>query len=310
MLAIEQEGSIVVCVSPLTSLMMDQKAKFSPKGIVTEFVGEEQTDDSAIKKVLRGAVQLLYISPESLVCNPMFRNMILSPVYKEKMIALVIDEVHCVKSWYVIKTFLHHFTFTVFRGDSFRKAYTHLGDIRSLLPSGVNVMALTATATSDTYKIVCQRLSLMDPVIIGCPPNRQNIMYEVQPLVDMDTFSSTVARDIKTHGLEYPKTIVFLRRYTDYAALYQSLKRKLNGHITFPPNYPVLQQFAVLLMYTRASKVGMKEKVLTSFCDPKGRLRIVLATTAFGMGVDCTDVRVIYHWGPPASLEEYMQKSG
>ena len=111
--------------------------------------------------------------------------------------------------------------------------------------------------------------------IIGCPPNRQNIMYEVQPLVDMDTFSSTVARDIKTHGLEYPKTIVFLRRYTDCAALYQSLKRKLNGHITFPPNYPVLQQFAVLSMYTRASKVGMKEKVLTSFCDPKGRLRIV-----------------------------------
>ena len=63
-------------------------------------------------------------------------------------------------------------------------------------------------------------------------------------------------------------------------------------------------------MYTRASKVGMKEKVLTSFCDPKGRLRIVLATTAFGMGVDCADVRVSYHWGPPASLEEYMQESG
>ena len=71
-------------------------------------------------------------------------------------------------------------------------------------------MALTATATSDTYKIECQRLSLMDPVIIGCPPNRQNIMYEVQPLVDMDLFSSTVARDTKTLGLEYPKTIVFL----------------------------------------------------------------------------------------------------
>lgn len=71
-------------------------------------------------------------------------------------------------------------------------------------------MALTATATSDTYKIVCQRLSLMDPVIIGCPPNQQNIMYEVQPLVDMDLFSSTVARDTKTLGLEYPKTIVFL----------------------------------------------------------------------------------------------------
>ena len=64
----------------------------------------------------------------------------------------------------------------------------------------------------------------MDPVIICCPPNRQNIMYEVQPLVDMDTFSSPFARDIKTHGLEYAKTIIFLRRYTDCAALYLSLK--------------------------------------------------------------------------------------
>ena len=81
MLAIEQEGSIVVCVSPLTSLMMDQKAKFLPKGIVTEFVGEEQTDDSAIEKVLRGAVQLLYISPENLVCN---RNMILSQCTRKR----------------------------------------------------------------------------------------------------------------------------------------------------------------------------------------------------------------------------------
>lgn len=101
MLTIEQEGSIVICVSPLTALMMDQKAKFEPKGIMTEFVGEEQTDDSARDRVFRGSVQLVYISPESLVCNPMFRNMILSPVYKEKMIALVVDEAHCVKSWYV-----------------------------------------------------------------------------------------------------------------------------------------------------------------------------------------------------------------
>ena len=171
-------------------------------------------------------------------------------------------------------------------------------------------MALTATATTDTYKTVCQRLSLKDPVVIGCPPNRQNIKYEVEPLIEMDTFASTVARELKIHGLEYPKTIIFFRRYTDCAALYQVLKKKLDGHITFPPDYPVLQQFVVLSMYTRASKIEMKERVLASFCDPKGVLRIVLATTAFGMGVDCSDVRVIYHWGPPSGLEEYMQESG
>ena len=78
--------------------MMDQKKKFSLSGIRTEFV-EDQADKGVICSVLKGCVQLLYISPESLVCNPMYRNMLLSPVYKEKMVALVVDEAHCVKSW-------------------------------------------------------------------------------------------------------------------------------------------------------------------------------------------------------------------
>ena len=68
----------------------------------------------------------------------------------------------------------------------------------------------------------------------------------------------------------------------------------------------------MVMMYTRASQTELKEQILTSFCDPKTKLRIVLATTAFGMGVDYADVRVIYHWhwGPPANLEQYVQESG
>lgn len=85
-------------------------------------------------------------------------------------------------------------------------------------------------------------------------------------------------------------------RYPDCAALYRILKLQLGAYVTFPPEYPVLQQFAIVCMYTRASTVEMKEKILSSFCDTNGVLRVVLATTAFGMGVDCPDVRVIYHW--------------
>lgn len=81
--------------------MMDQKAKFVMKGMAAEFVGEDQTDSTCITRVLRGDVQLLYISPESLICNPMYRNMLLSPIYKDKLVALVIDEAHCVKTWSV-----------------------------------------------------------------------------------------------------------------------------------------------------------------------------------------------------------------
>ena len=78
--------------------MKDQRAKFTERGLITEFVGED-ADHDCIKMVLSGSVQLVYISPESLICNPIYRNMILSPIYQEKMVAFVIDEAHCVETW-------------------------------------------------------------------------------------------------------------------------------------------------------------------------------------------------------------------
>ena len=93
------KGSIVICVSPLASLMMDQRNKFVPKGINCDFVGEAQTDKEAISKVVAGKIQLVFISPESIICNTLYRGMLMSSTYKEKIAALVIDEAHCVKTW-------------------------------------------------------------------------------------------------------------------------------------------------------------------------------------------------------------------
>ena len=90
-----------MCITPLISLMIDQKKKFSLKGIATEFVGEGQTDKDAIGKVVKGDIQLLYISPESILCNTLYRNMLMSTTYQNKLVALVVDEAHCIKMWYV-----------------------------------------------------------------------------------------------------------------------------------------------------------------------------------------------------------------
>ena len=67
-----------MCISPVTSIMMDQTSKYSPKGLSTEFVGEAQTDSDVIRRVLKGQVQLLYISPESILVNDHYRNSSLS----------------------------------------------------------------------------------------------------------------------------------------------------------------------------------------------------------------------------------------
>ena len=94
-----KKGSIAVIVTPLTALMLDQKRRFSSAGIRAEFVGSTQQDESAIDDILHGRVQLVYISPESLLNNIMFRAMFQTENYKANLIALVVDEAHCVKLW-------------------------------------------------------------------------------------------------------------------------------------------------------------------------------------------------------------------
>ena len=79
--------------------MMDQREKFTPRGISTEFVGEAQQDENAVKRVLHGEIQLVFISPENLICNTTYRSMLVSSVYKQHLVALVVDEAHCVKTW-------------------------------------------------------------------------------------------------------------------------------------------------------------------------------------------------------------------
>jgi bloom syndrome protein len=170
-------------------------------------------------------------------------------------------------------------------------------------------MALTATATNETYQTVCQRLSLADPVLVGSEPNRDNITYEVRPVMDMGDFCAGIADNLMTTGVEYPKTVIFCQCYNNCAAIYHTLKAKLGIFLTFPPGYPKLLDNCVVAMYTRATKTENKEKVLSSF-SRKGKLRVVVATTAFGMGVDCADIRIIYHWRPPSDLEQYMQETG
>lgn len=91
--------AIVLCISPLVSLMADQKAKFSPKGLVTDFVGSAQEDFTAYKAVVEGKCQLVYMTPESLFANPLWWEMLRSPIYQSNLVAVVVDEAHCVQKW-------------------------------------------------------------------------------------------------------------------------------------------------------------------------------------------------------------------
>lgn len=206
-------GSIAVCISPLTSLMMDQRAKYSVKGLHTEFIAEAQTDPAIKCKVLNGDFQLLFITPESIIDNATYRNMLLTPPYKQKLIAVVIDEAHCVKVW----------------GDQFRTTFAQIGDLRSLIPDTVKIMALTATATTETLRVVTHRLSMIMANVIPLPPFRDHISYEVHPKIDTDRFTSLICTELAAKRTNYPKTIIYVRAYTDCSTIYMLLKHKMGA---------------------------------------------------------------------------------
>lgn len=172
---------------------------YAPLGLKTEFVGEAQTDCVARDRVLRGEVQLVFISPESIIGKEVYRKMLLSSQYKEKLVALAVDEAHCVKTW----------------GDQFRKSFSMIGELRSLVPTPVKILAVTATATTETFHVVTQRLSMDNPTIIALPPHRDNIMDRVDPSIDVNNLTDLLRDEFQTKRASFPKTILFVRTYED-----------------------------------------------------------------------------------------------
>ena len=84
----------------------------------------------------------------------------------------------------------------------------------------------------------------------------------------------------------------------------------LNESFTDPPGAPNLVKYRLVDMYTKCTEPDIKEEIISCFSNPDGKLRIVVATIAFGMGLDCPNVRQILHWGAAHDVESYIQETG
>lgn len=185
-----------------------------------------------------------------------------------------------------------------------------IGSLRSLLPENVNVMALSATATKPTFDIVVTRLSMCNVAVVGLSPMRAYIRYAVRMLTSLDELSSEIATGIKHLRVNYPKTVIFCTKCNDCSSLYKLLRSKLSSYFTYPTGTRDLQEFRLVDMYNSPATVVKKEKVLTAFTQEDSTLRVLIATTAFGMGVDCPNIRWVIHWSPPRLVEDYVQETG
>ena len=210
------------------------------------------------------------------------------------------------------KLVLLTFIFSYHRGETFRREFSKIGEVRSIIPDRVNVMALTATATKATRKHVCRRLGMSAPVVISRSPNKPNIKLIVR--VKEGTIDDTMAGladELIEKRAAMPRVIIFVRTYDACGTLYGYLRNRLGEGLTEPvAAHNDLAQFRLVDMFTACTKKNVKDAILQGFCDPCGILRVVVATVAFGLGLDCPNVRKIIHWGPPSDVEEYLQETG
>ena len=183
---------------------------------------------------------------------------------------IAIDEAHCVSQW----------------GHDFRQDYLALDTLRDVFP-GVPRLALTATATPVVREEIVERLALSDPAIFVSPFDRPNIRYMVQPKTDA---RRQLADFLRSHAGEPGIVYCLSRKKVDSIA--ESLARE---------GYNALPYHAGLSAETRADH---QHRFLTEDAV------IIVATIAFGMGIDRPDVRFVAHLDLPKNIEAYYQETG
>ena len=123
-------------------------------------------------------------------------------------------------------------------------------------------------------------------------------------------FTHSLGHEIIAQRSLTPKTVVFCVTVKQVADIYSIIKRQLDVCITEPPNVPNILPLRLIDMFTAGTKSEMRQRILETFSKTDSKLRVLIATSAFGLGVDCPDITRVINWGPPPTLEDLLQQSG
>ena len=174
------------------------------------------------------------------------------------------------------------------------------------------VLALTATASIKTRKQVKQLLGMEECVEIIRNPDRPNIRLAVKkvPSDPSETFAS-LCKDISDKGPHTEKTVIYCTNFIDCGRLYEAVFKKFLGEkMLHPVGAADLPGNRLVEMYHSETNEDIKKQIICSLNDPHSVLRVVIATSALGMGVDFKEVNHVVNYGPPKTLEAYMQAFG
>ena len=198
----------------------------------------------------------------------------------------------------------------IYRGDSFRREFANLGEVSSLLPS-VNTMALTATASKSTRRAIYRSLAMKKVLLVSQSSDKSNLFYCLDSYQkDITEAFAPLVIELKQKRTNTDRTIIFCRSYNSCITVYYYFKSSMGKHLSHPEGYPNLAELRMVDMYTAYTHPVVKDIILRQFQQPQSVLRVIVATIAFGMGLDCPNVRHIIHWGPPEDIETFIQEAG
>lgn len=264
--AIIKKGVCIV-VSPLISLIEDQVKNLNDKGIkaiALTNINSKSELNRLLDNCKYGNYKFIYISPERL------KNNIVRERIKTMDINLIaIDEAHCISQW----------------GHDFRPAYHEIKYLRELCPKSP-LVALTATATSEVRKDICEKLNMINPKLFIESFFRSNLSY-----------NSILTNDVLSNCIYY------LKKGIGSAIIYVR-SRQSTIEIAKKLNYKgIASDF-----YHGGLDFETKKSVYVNWKENK--TRVIVATNAFGMGIDNPNVEKIIHLSIPESLESYFQETG
>ncbi|MFL9963374.1 ATP-dependent DNA helicase [Paraburkholderia sediminicola] len=280
--ALHLEGTTLV-VSPLIALMKDQADKLLAAGIDCTLVNStlrSRAEREALNRISDGQSGIVFVTPERLA-QPAFID-ILRARPEQRVGLVVVDEAHCVSHW----------------GHDFRPAFLEIaGTVKAL--GQPPVLALTATATAKVLDDIIRSLGLRDPRVVRTGTLRENLRYRVVQ-VGAAGGKDGAARTMAAKREQLSTLLAsLLGSGIVYAATVRDVER-IHGWLN--------EAGESVSRYHGRLSAAAREKAQEQFMS--GATRLMIATNAFGMGIDKADIRFVIHYQMPGSLDAYYQETG
>ena len=274
---------LTIVIEPLLALIYNQVQTLQEHDIPADYIDmtrSKEDIDKILNKARKGKLNFLYVTPERLQNRSFIEAMQFSNIFM-----VVVDECHCIIEW----------------GYTFRDAYLHIGDFINKLKHKPVICACSATISADSLDTIRDSLHMDKPAVLRSDLRRDNlILLKKDVTCQKNTLEERLEFRIKKLCKVIDKyhkdgsVLIFAQTTTYVDALYNILKEKYPDEVT--------------RYHSRVKPERRKKQLLFDFLQ--GRRKIMIATSAFSMGIDVADIELVVHFNAPISMTDYIQQIG